>query len=157
MECRDYRGYEGKRKEEGGARGAGIRHLRKLIRGALHDADGRDAAGIVCPAGMAFRSHPYGVRAACMSEHPGSAGMYGLRKVPSRSGPRGRARGLAGMIGTVVALPGAQAGGGTRAGRCRGTRRGSPLWGTGAGGTPGRGSYPGADSAGRTCRWRRTG
>ena len=83
--CRDYGGYEGKRKEEGRARGAGIKHLRKLIRGALHDADERDAAGIVCPAGMAFRNHPYGVRAAYMNEHPGSAGMYGLKKVPSRS------------------------------------------------------------------------
>ena len=109
MECRDYRGYEGKRKEEGGARGAGIRHLRKLIRGALHDADERDAAGIVCPAGMAFRSHPYGVRAACMSEHPGSAGMYGLKKVPPRS-----------VLGNVPLRAAAeQLDGGWTAGGCR--------------------------------------
>ena len=49
--CRGCRGHGRKRKGEGGARGAGIKQLRKLIRGALRDADGRDAAGIACPAG----------------------------------------------------------------------------------------------------------
>ena len=78
--CRGYRGYEGKRKEEGRTRRARIRHLRKLIRGALHDADEYEAAGIACPTGMALRSHPFRVHAAYMNEHPGSAGMYGLKK-----------------------------------------------------------------------------
>ena len=78
--CRDYKGCEGKRKEEGGARGARIRQLRQTIRDTLHDAGERDAAGIVCPAGMAFRSRPCGAHAAHMNEHPGSADTYCLKK-----------------------------------------------------------------------------
>ena len=93
----------------GQGEGARIRQLRKLIRGALHGADGHAAAGAVCLAGVTFRNHPYGVRVACMDEHAGSAGMYGLKKAPPRSGPRGRARGPAGMAGAGVALPGARA------------------------------------------------
>ena len=45
-----------------------------------------------------------------MDEHSGSVNMYGLKKVPSKSGLHGWARGLAGMIDAVITLLGAQAG-----------------------------------------------
>ena len=65
-------------------KGARIKRLRKLIRGALHDADEHAAAGVVCLVDMIFRNHPCRVHVAYMNEHPGSAGMYCLKKVPSK-------------------------------------------------------------------------
>ena len=108
-ECRDYKGYERKRREEGRVKGARIKSLRKLIRGALHDADEHDAARIVCLVDMTFRNHSYRVHVAYMNEHSGSVNMYGLKKVPSKSGLRDWAKRLAGMIDAVVELLGAQA------------------------------------------------
>ena len=86
-----------------------IKQLWKLIRDALHDAD-EEAARIVCLVDMTFRNHSYRVHAAYMNEHSGSVNMYGLKKVPSKSGLHGWARELAGRIDLVVGLLGAQAG-----------------------------------------------
>jgi len=58
-ECRDYKGYERKRKGEGRVKRARIKQLRKLIRGSLHDADEHDAARIICLVDMTFRNHSY--------------------------------------------------------------------------------------------------
>lgn len=108
--CRDYKGYEKKRKEEGMVKVARVKHLRKLIRGSLHDADEYEAARIVCLVDMTFRNHSYRVHVAYMNEHAGSVNMYGLKKVPSKSGLYDWAKKLAGRIGMVNDLLGAQAG-----------------------------------------------
>ena len=149
MECHDYKEYERKRREEGRVKRARIKQLRKLIRGALHGADEHGAAGIICLAGMAFRNHPYGVHVASMNEHPGSASMYGLKKVPSKSGLHGWARGLAGMIDAVTGLLGARAGEGARV-TLLGDSSGFSIMKYEDRGTPRKGSYPDANSAGRT-------
>ena len=138
--CRDYGGYKRKRKEEGWVKGARIKRLRQLIRDALHDASG-EVAGIVRLEGMAFRNRPYGVHAAYVNEHAGPVNAYGLKKVPSKSGLRGRARELAGSIDFAVGLPGDPSG--------------FPVVGHGGRGTSRKGSYPGASSASRAYRWRR--
>lgn len=108
-ECRDYKGYERRRKEEGRVKGARIKRLRKLIRGALHDADEHDAARIVCLVDMTFRNHSYRVHVVYMNEHAGSVNMYGLKKVPSKSGLHDWAKSLAGMVDAMINLLGAQA------------------------------------------------
>ena len=130
--CRDYGGYERKRKGEGGVKRVRIKRLRQLIRDTLHDAD-EEAARIVCLAGMAFRNHPYGVHAAYMNEHTGSASMYGLKKFhqsqASTAGRRSLREGSTSWSGCWAPRPGR-----TRAGRRWATRRDSPSRGTGTGG-----------------------
>ena len=142
--CRDYQGYERKRKEKGRVKRVRIKQLRKLIRDALHDAD-EEAARIVCLVDMTFRNHSYGVHAAYMNEHSGSVNVYGLKKVPSKSGLHGWARELAGRIDFVVWLLGAQAGKDAR-GTLLGDSSGFSIMRYGDRGTPRKGSYPGASS-----------
>ncbi len=108
--CRDYKMYERKRKEEGKVKRIRIKRLRNLIRDTFHDANEHGVARIACLVDMTSHSHSYRVHVAYMNEHSGSVNMYGLKKVPSKSGLHGWARDLAGRIDAVIALLGAQSG-----------------------------------------------
>lgn len=76
-EYRDCKVYERGHKEEGRVKGAKIKHLRKLIRDFLRDADWRDTARIVCLADVTFCNRP--------RQHSSSA-----RRCSARSRAQGR-------------------------------------------------------------------
>ena len=109
-ECRDYKEYERKRKGGGKVKRIRIKQLAKLIRDTLPNATDEDAARIICVVDMTYRSHSYRRHVEYMDEHSGSVSMYGLKRVPSKSGLHCWAAELAGDMEFVLGLLAGQAG-----------------------------------------------
>ncbi|MDE0526627.1 MAG: transposase [Thaumarchaeota archaeon] len=109
-ECRDYKTYERKRKGEGKVKRIRIKQLAKLIRDTLPNATDTNVSRIVCVVDMTYRGHSYRRHVEYLDEHSGSVGMYGLKRVPSKSGLHGWAGELAGDMEFVLGLLAGQAG-----------------------------------------------
>ena len=108
--CRNYRQYERKRKGEGKVKRIRLKQLEKLVRDTLPNATDEDAARIICVVDMTYRNHSYRRHVEYMDEHSGSVGMYGLKRVPSKSGLHDWAGRLAGDMEFVLGLLAGQAG-----------------------------------------------
>lgn len=109
-ECRDYKTYERKRKGEGRVKRIRIKQLARLIRDILPNATDANVSRIVCVVDMTYRGHSYRRHVEYLDEHSGSVSMYGLKRVPSKSGLHGWAGELADDMEFVLGLLAGQAG-----------------------------------------------
>ena len=114
QECRDYKAYGKKRREESGTKRPRIRKLRELILASRLGMPGYDAARFLCLADMVFRDNSLRGHVSYMNDHPGTEYAYGLKKVPSKSGMHDWAREFSGMMDRVCGLLPGQAGGDAR-------------------------------------------
>ena len=108
-EYRDYKEYEKKRREEGDVKKLKIKKLQKIIHENFPDPE-KWVAKATCLIDLNFHNHSYRGHVAYLKEHVGSVNMYGLKKIPSKSGLHAWAKDLAGIINSVLKLLGLQAG-----------------------------------------------
>ena len=85
-ECRDYKKYEKKRKDEYERKRLRIKRLKDEILATWPEMPESEIARFLCIIDMVFRDHSLRGHVTYMREHPGSVNTYGINKVPSKSG-----------------------------------------------------------------------
>ena len=109
QQYRDYKEYEEKRREEANVKKLRLKKLQELILKIFPDAE-KWAPKIICLIDLNFRNHSYRGYAAYLKEHPGSAKMYGLTKLPAKSTMQAWATDLASTTSSMMKILGLQAG-----------------------------------------------